>query len=983
MRRLLRLALLLRCVTSYVAPPPSGPPRGRSPLAPARAQRQLVPSPQRASGTVVQRRKRASVDAARPGNPRGLERALKAARSGDGAEALDGVRQAVAAVAGGGAPPLRARDCNMVLSALGRARLYDKAEAAYELMAREGRLCPTVVTFSTLIAHCAAQSPAKVQKALFWFGELRKRAIAPDEITFNTLLNVYAKAGQCEDAQRLFERMASWHVTPTVVTYNSLMDAYARATHVDGSFERAAAVFARLRDAGLHPTTNSYSILISAAARRGDVAAAFALRDRMVSERLLPNAVTWSSLVDACAKAGELEKAFATFDEMVRARIAPNVVTYTILVDACGKAGRVELAVRVFRQMLRDGLVAPNRVTCNSLMDTALKAEPPLLSLALELFDHMALTGLEPSAQTCTSLLTHITAEQPVADAADAADGARVLTAAQRAHTAERVIATFRRMRAPESPQSSLPPWLQSELVALFASSRRLDAALDLLDEMVRDPSADGAPLTARSRELQSLLPSLLDAVDTSRRLDRAIEIFDVVREMRGVATPRSSLGGEAAVTYEALLGACARAKRLARAADVLQQMSADERGDGGDVGGGAPSRAIAAAAAGEAAPGEAGGSKKLQALERASVELIGLCNRERDSRTAVRVFDQALASGVRPSIETYTDMLEVIARPASAVDEPPRAPQQRRANAAADVALPPEQRKRVRRDARRDSLFRAFLMFQEMQSGGIEPDVGAYNALIHVCAKCGDASRAFEVFRRMQLEHDLVPDVITYTSLIKACAVATAEAATSHGGATPDVGAGRVWTETAERVFEDMQQRDNHFTSYVAPNAHTFEALMEACLAAGRAERALELLDEMLDLHGGFGVMKPVPRVATPAGDWASLRQQGAQPLNRRQHDDARELARARARAGVFGSGAAPSAARPPEPVFGKLYRHALVACETLNRHPLAMALYASMRAAGLRADNRAALALVRLCERAQDFESAARVRRERSEGS
>ena len=44
-------------------------------------------------------------------------------------------------------------------------------------MRRDGKLRPTVVTYSTLIAHCAAQSPAKVQKALFWFGELRKRAI--------------------------------------------------------------------------------------------------------------------------------------------------------------------------------------------------------------------------------------------------------------------------------------------------------------------------------------------------------------------------------------------------------------------------------------------------------------------------------------------------------------------------------------------------------------------------------------------------------------------------------------------------------------------------------------------------------------------------------------------------------------------------------------------------------------------------------------
>lgn len=75
------------------------------------------------------------------------------------------------------------------------------------------------------------------------------------------------------------------------------------------------------------------------------------------------------------------------------------------------------------------------------------------------------------------------------------------------------------------------------------------------------------------------------------------------------------------------------------------------------------------------------------------------------------------------------------------------------------------------------DNLFRVFLVFQEMRSRGVTPDLRAYNALVNTCADLGEFDRALGVVRQM-VDDDhgggLQPDAVTYTSLIKAAARAT-----------------------------------------------------------------------------------------------------------------------------------------------------------------------------------------------------------------
>ena len=118
------------------------------------------------------------------------------------------------------------------------------------------------------------------------------------------------------------------------------------------------------------------------------------------------------------------------------------------------------------------------------------------------------------------------------------------------------------------------------------------------------------------------------------------------------------------------------------------------------------------------------------------------------------------------------------------------------------------------------------------MRKHGVRADRAAYNALINACAEAGDAARAEGALGQMT-RAGLTPDVISYTSLIKAWA------------ATGGAGAAR-----ADEIFHEMQQRTNHFSTFTPPSERTFRHMMAVHLAANNTGRVLALLGELRS-HG------------------------------------------------------------------------------------------------------------------------------------
>lgn len=76
-----------------------------------------------------------------------------------------------------------------------------------------------------------------------------------------------ASVGTARALPQVFDRMPAYGLTPSIITFNSLIDACARA----GDIDRARSVFCRLGEAGLRPNDRTFSALIHSHAVLGQV----------------------------------------------------------------------------------------------------------------------------------------------------------------------------------------------------------------------------------------------------------------------------------------------------------------------------------------------------------------------------------------------------------------------------------------------------------------------------------------------------------------------------------------------------------------------------------------------------------------------------------------------------------------------------------------------------------------------------------------
>jgi pentatricopeptide repeat domain-containing protein 1 len=95
---------------------------------------------------------------------------------------------------------------------------------------------------------------------------------------------------------------------------------------------------------------------------------------KLLEAGLQPISTTYTALISAYGKAGQLDNALDTFQTMLQRGCERSVITYSALISACEKAGRWELALQLFEQMQREGC-APNTVTYNSLITACQQGE--------------------------------------------------------------------------------------------------------------------------------------------------------------------------------------------------------------------------------------------------------------------------------------------------------------------------------------------------------------------------------------------------------------------------------------------------------------------------------------------------------------------------------------------------------------------------------------------------------------------------------
>lgn len=96
---------------------------------------------------------------------------------------------------------------------------------------------------------------------------------------------------------------------------------------------------------------------------------------KLLDAGLQPISTTYTALISAFGKAGQLDKALETFQTMIQQGCERSVITYSALISACEKAGKWEVALDLFDQMQHEGC-RPNTVTYNSLITACQQGGP-------------------------------------------------------------------------------------------------------------------------------------------------------------------------------------------------------------------------------------------------------------------------------------------------------------------------------------------------------------------------------------------------------------------------------------------------------------------------------------------------------------------------------------------------------------------------------------------------------------------------------
>ncbi|WCJ37285.1 Pentatricopeptide repeat-containing protein At5g16860 [Euphorbia peplus] len=253
---------------------------------------------------------------------------------------------------------------------------------------------PDAVSLVNVLPACASMGDWLRGKQVHGFA--MRSGLFEDVFVANSLVDLYAKCGMMNEANKVFERMQE----KDVVSWNSMVTGYSQI----GRFEDALGLFKKMRTEKIDLDVVSWSAVIAGYAQRERGYEALDVFRQMQVSGSKPNEVTLASLLSGCASVGALcqgkeahcyaIKSFLKFDRsdprdelLVMNAIVDmytkcrsinvaraifnsieakdrNVVTWTVMIGGYAQHGEANEALELFSRMLkRDRSLKPNAYT--------------------------------------------------------------------------------------------------------------------------------------------------------------------------------------------------------------------------------------------------------------------------------------------------------------------------------------------------------------------------------------------------------------------------------------------------------------------------------------------------------------------------------------------------------------------------------------------------------------------------------------------
>ncbi|EEF44489.1 pentatricopeptide repeat-containing protein At1g73710 [Ricinus communis] len=130
--------------------------------------------------------------------------------------------------------------------------------------------------------------------------------------TYNTLIDLYGKAGRLGDAADIFSDMMKSGVAMDTITFNTMI--YTCGSH--GHLSEAETLLNKMEDRGVSPDTRTYNIFLSLYADEGNIDAAIKCYKKIREVGLLPDTVSHRAILHELCERNMVKEAEAIIEEI-------------------------------------------------------------------------------------------------------------------------------------------------------------------------------------------------------------------------------------------------------------------------------------------------------------------------------------------------------------------------------------------------------------------------------------------------------------------------------------------------------------------------------------------------------------------------------------------------------------------------------------------------------------------------------------------
>ncbi|XP_027340675.1 pentatricopeptide repeat-containing protein At1g73710 [Abrus precatorius] len=181
--------------------------------------------------------------------------------------------------------------------------------------------------------------------------------------TYNTLIDLYGKAGRLKDAADVFADMLNSGVVMDTYTFNTMI--FICGSH--GNLVEAESLLGKMEEKGVSPDTKTYNIFLSLYANAGNIDAALACYRKIREVGLLPDDVTYRALLGALCAKNMVEVAETVIDEMEKSFVSVDEHSLPGIVAMYINEGALDKANDLVQKFQMNGELSSN--ICAAIMD--------------------------------------------------------------------------------------------------------------------------------------------------------------------------------------------------------------------------------------------------------------------------------------------------------------------------------------------------------------------------------------------------------------------------------------------------------------------------------------------------------------------------------------------------------------------------------------------------------------------------------------